>query len=104
MNTQDAPANLPGDGRAGSLVVRGCQPTNAQGSSRAPRLSVSCDSRGNSHNTVGRHSPVHTKLSDEVRDYLADQPRFVFFAVNNCIHRGEFIDFRPFHLAELPDA
>lgn len=69
----------------------------ALGGTRAPRLPSPAGSRGNSHNTVGRHNPVHSKLSDEVRDYLADQPRFVFFAVNNCIHRGEFIDFRNLH-------
>lgn len=74
----------------------------ALGRNRAPLPSASTgEGRGNSHKRVGRHGPVASKLSDAVRDYLADQPRFVLIAVNGCVHRVEFIDFRPFHDCEV---
>ena len=83
--------------RAGSPLVGGCQPTNSRrvSSSRAlePRQS-STDCRGEANHTVGRHSPVTSKLSDELREYLANQPRLVLIGVNGVARPFFFV---PFH-------
>lgn len=86
--------------RAGSPLVGGCQPTNSRrvSSSRAlePReLTPSTGgSRGEANHTLGRHSPVTSKLSDELREYLANQPRLVLIGVNGTARPFFFV---PFH-------
>lgn len=42
----------------------------------------STDAPSNYYDSFGRHGPVHSKLSDELRKYLADQPRLVLIGVN----------------------
>lgn len=52
-------------------------------SARAPRPVTSTGAgRGEGNHAVGRHSPIASKLSDELREYLANQPRLVLIGVN----------------------
>lgn len=67
-------------------------------SAREPRPVTSTTGRGNSHNRVGRHGPVHTKLSDEVREYLENQPRLVLIGVNGVARPFFHL---PFHNQEI---
>lgn len=49
---------------------------------RRPPFQSSSGGRRNCNHAIGRHGPVHSKLSDELREYLADQPRLVLIGVN----------------------
>lgn len=55
----------------------------------------------NNHDSIGRHSPVHTKLSDELREYLRDQPRLVLIGVNGVARPFFHL---PFHTQEIARA
>jgi hypothetical protein len=68
-------------------------------SAREPRPVTSTAGRGEGNHTVGRHGPVHSKLSDELREYLANQPRLVLIGVNGTAHLFQHFSF--FHNQEI---
>ena len=66
------------------------------GSHRAPgRASTALP--GNHHNARLGHGPFRSKISDELREYLAHQSRLVLIGVGGTARTFEFIDFRSFH-------
>lgn len=87
------------DGAGGTPPALGVENSSAGSHPRAPRLPTSTGgSRGNLNNSIGRHGPVGSKLSDELREYLADQPRLVLIGVNGTAHPFFFL---PFHNQEI---
>lgn len=77
----------------------GVETCSAGSHPRAPRLPTSTGgSRGNHTLNVREHRPVGAKLSDELREYLADQPRLVLIGENGTARPFFFL---PFHNQEM---
>lgn len=101
--TQDAPATLPGEGRAGSLVVRGCQPVNSQrvppcsareGAARTPRAVP------DHHNLIDDQRLIAAECTDPILHDLPNKASariLIETEVNGCVSLFEFISFRHAH-------
>lgn len=63
-----------------------------------PRASVSCDARGELHQSARHDCLITPKPGDIFGDHLANQPGLVVFVgLHRSVEPFQFIDFRPFH-------
>lgn len=69
----------------------------------APAERSSPVGRGNNDQRAGHHRPIAPQPGDELREYLANQPRLVLIGVNGVARPCQFIDFRTFHGGSYAD-
>jgi len=76
------------------MIVRPRNPRASAPSTRGQGADLSVrGSAPETHNAVGRHRPVLSKLSDELREYLANQPRLVLIGVDGVARPFIFVPF-----------